>query len=97
MPDDPQAVGDIRLTIRERRELGLTVFNVARIVRELDQAGELDRNDRAATSAQVLERIIADNPQAVRNAVGERDWASFLEALMRFIEAILPIILMFMG
>ncbi len=92
--DNPQ--GTIRLTFRERRKLGLTFRNIRNAVAELDAAGELDRNDPAGTSLQVLEKILTENPQAVKAVAGERDWASFLDALMAFLERLLSIWLTFM-
>ena len=93
--EDPQ--GTIRLTFRERRKLGLTIRNIRKAVAELKESGDLDRQDVAGTSAQVLEKLVKSNPQAVEDAVGERDWASFLDALLSFIEKLMPIILLFFG
>jgi len=89
--------GEIRLTRKERRKLGLTFRNVRKTVAELKKAGELDTGDPDGTAVQVLEKIVGDNPKAVQEVVGDRDWASFLDALLKFLEQIMPIILMFFG
>ncbi len=92
--DNPE--GTIRLTFRERRKLGLNFRNIRKAVAELDAAGELDKDDPAGTSVQVMEKILNQNPPAVKAVVGERDWASFLDALLVFLEKLLSIWLMFM-
>ncbi len=94
-PQDPE--GTIRLTFRERRKLGLTFRNIRKAVAEIKESGDFDKNDVAGTSAQVLEKIVRENPQGIQDAVGERDWASFLDALLSFIEKLMPIILLFFG
>jgi hypothetical protein len=81
-----------RLTIRERRKLGLTFRNVLRVTRELQDEGVLDKHDKAGTAAQILERLTHEDPQAYQEVKGDFDWDAFLE----FLEKLLPIILMFM-
>jgi len=73
---------------RERRELGITFANVVAVARKQSRDGV------KVTADTIRDEIIGDNLDLVER-VGERDWASFLEALMKFIEAIMPFLQMF--
>ena len=77
-------------TVRERRKLGVTLRNAVRIARELKRDGEAVNADAIAMV------MVEDNPAAFVQA-GERDWESFFAALVKFLEAIMPIIQMFMA
>jgi hypothetical protein len=84
-----------RMSFRERRKLGFTFVNVRRVVKEMDAAGELDRDDPDGIAAQVMARLIAEKPAEFQKVAAERDWAEFFDALLAFIEKILPIIMQF--
>ena len=75
---------------RERRKLGVTLRNAIKIARELKKDGE------EVNAESIAMAMIEENPKAFERA-GERDWSSFFEALIKFIEAIMPIIQMFMS
>lgn len=75
---------------RERRKAGVTLGNAIRIARALKRDGQ------EVTSEAIVYEMIEDSPKAFQR-VGERDWSSFFEALVKFIEAIMPIIQMFMA
>ncbi len=86
------AMGQRRLSLRERRELGITWANVHAKAKELYQSGEIDADmSRAEIAAMVFSQIAADNPQAFADA--SVDW----DAIIAFIEAILPLILQIIG
>ena len=79
---------------RERRRLGITLRNMARVAYELKAADEWSE-DRRTNAASIAAQLIDEKPTAFIKA-GERDWASFLEAVISFIEAFMPLILIFM-
>jgi len=81
-----------RIGFLQRRKLGLNFGNVLRVTREMNAAGELDIEHPDAMAAQVLQRIMDENPEAFQKALADRDWASFFEALLAFLEQILPLI-----
>lgn len=84
--------GNRELTIRQRRELGLTIPNMLSAIRELRDAGEIDSTtNRAEMAALVAARLEQRNPEAF-GAVG-LNW----EAILAFIEALLPILLKLLG
>jgi len=83
-----EAVG--RLGILERRKLGLTFRNVLRAAKELDAAGQFDAENPDLTSARLAVKLAAENPKAYQE-VGV-DW----DAILAFIEALLPLIIQFM-
>lgn len=85
------------LSFRERRAAGVTFGNVLTKLREMQADGTLDDLDKSARAAEVLHRIVQDDPQAVKAAAGERDWESFLAAMLAFLEAIIPILMIFFG
>jgi hypothetical protein len=74
---------------RERRKLGVTLKNAIRIARQLKE------NNEEVTAENIALVMIENNPQAFERA-GERDWESFFTTLLKIIEAIMPIIQMFM-
>ena len=76
------------LTIRERREMGLTVRNVSRVLQELDKAGEINEETTTEEAAvMVLSVLLADNPAAFQDPA--IDW----EAILAFLERLIPLIL----
>ena len=85
------------LSFRERRAAGVTFRNVAKKLAEMQEDGSLEELDSSARAAEVLRRIQADDPKALMDACGDRDWTEFFSALLAFIEKIIPIILMIFG
>jgi hypothetical protein len=81
--------------VLQRRRLGVTFVNVARIVREMDAAGELDRDQPDGIALQVLARLQAENPEEFAKVMADRDWASFFDALLAFLEKMIPIFMQF--
>ncbi len=88
-------LAEINCGLRERRALGLTVFGMARVARELKAEGAWPESRREQAAA-IAARLVDENPEA-GGAAGERDRASFLEALIAFIGKMMPLILIFMG
>ena len=80
----------------QRRRLGVTFVNVARVVREMDAAGELDRDQPDGIALQVMARLQSENPEEFAKVMADRDWAAFFDALLAFLEKMLPLILTFM-
>lgn len=89
--DQDQAVG--RLGVLERRKLGLTFGNAVRIASKLHRDGSLVTDDSQTAAAQVAAAMVAEQPVAFREAVGERDWEEFFSALISFLEKMMPLIL----
>lgn len=81
------------LTLREARALGVTFATVKRAVEELRNSGDLDAAaSRAEVAALVADRLAEQNAAAFRAAAG-LDW----DALLAFIEKLLPLILRLLG
>jgi len=81
------------LTLREARALGVTVGSVKKAVEELRKSGDLDAaTSRAELAALVADRLAEQNAAAFRAAAG-LDW----DALLAFIEQLLPLILRLLG
>ena len=72
--DEPRRMGS--LTFRERRRMGVTFRNVLRLTREMKAAGELEDISQSEVAAAVLERIIAENPQAFADP--SVDWGGYV-------------------
>lgn len=88
----PNADGKRRLTRKERQDLGLTWLNVHQKAKELYQAGEISSDmSRAEIAALIFGRIALDHPTAFADPTV--DW----DAILAFIEAILPLILQIIG
>jgi len=86
------AFGQRRLSIRERRALGLTWRNVFQTTRDLYQDGEIDSDmARGTIAAMVFTEIAGENPKAFADP--SVDW----DAILAFIEEILPLILQLIG
>jgi len=94
----PMAKRD-RVTIRERRELGLTFRNVRRVLEDLEAEGVLERDDVSGTAVQVLDRLVQEDPDKFITAAceGDRDWGAFFESLIAFLERLLPLIIQIFG
>lgn len=81
------------LTLREARSLGVTVAAVRQAVEDLRKSGDLDAStSRPEMAALVADRLTEKNAQAFRAAAG-LDW----DALLAFIEKLLPLILRLLG
>ena len=72
---------------KKRRKLGLTFNSIRKTVRKLKSNGDLEGLDNAAIAAAVMEKLAADNPKLL--GIKDFDW----DALLAFIEKLLPIIL----
>lgn len=81
-----------RIGVLERRKLGLTFGNALRITRKLQADGTLIADDPQAAAAQVAAAMVAENPGAFKAAAGA-DWEEFFNALVAFIEKMMPLIL----
>jgi len=90
-PEADQAEPAGRLGFLERRKLGLTFRAVLKTAKELKADGQLDTENPDIAAAQVTAKILGENPQAFEKA--GVDW----EAILAFIEAIVPLILQFMA
>jgi len=75
------------LSWRQRRAMGITPRNMIRVVREMEKDGSLESVDQAELSAMVLDRLMTENPKAFADP--SLDW----DAILSFIEALLPVIL----
>ena len=75
-----------RMGILERRRLGLTFGNIARVAKDLKSKGQL-AEDPTIAAGQIMAQIAAENPQTYSEP--GVDW----DAILEFIEALLPIIL----
>lgn len=88
MSTDLSAVGG--LTIRQRRDMGLTLLNVRRVAKGLLDSGEITRDmPREEIAAAVLAVLTSENPKAFADP--GVDW----DALLSFIERLLAILLPF--
>lgn len=74
------------LSRREARQLGLTIREITSIARELKSAGLLT-GDRETDAEMILSKAIERNPKAFADPA--LDW----DAILAFIERILPLIL----
>jgi len=75
------------LTIRQRREMGLTVANVRKVLVAKQKAGELDGKSTEELAVEVLNELVAANPKAFSDPA--IDW----DKLIAFIEKLIPLIL----
>ncbi len=76
-----------RMKIKKRRELGLTIRNIAKEVAKLKDAGELEDLSDAEISALVMNNLMEQNPKAYA------DPSLDFDSILKFIEFLLPIIL----
>jgi hypothetical protein len=76
------------LTIRQRREMGLTVANIMRATRKLCQDGTITKDmSKEDVAILVQEQLVMDNPKAFADP--SVDW----DAVLAFIEKLLPFIM----
>ena len=76
-----------RLRIREARRLGLTVRNIGPIVRKIRDEPDFADKTHAEIAVEVAERLAEQNPDGFRDP--NLDW----DAIIEFIEKLLPLIL----
>jgi len=93
--EDATPAAGRRLNRQERRRLGITLRNVRRVMADLEAAGELDQGDAAGTAAQVLSRLIDEQPQQYKQLAGDIDWDRVLEFIEKLVELLLKIIPLF--
>lgn len=80
------------LSIRQRRQLGITFANVMSAVRELKESGEVDAStSHSEVAGLVMDRLSKKDPQAF-GAPGLD-----LDAILKLIETLLPLILKLLG
>ena len=76
------------LSLRQRKEMGATFFNLMRITAKLQASGEITAEmTNAEASACVLNELLKDNPAAFQDP--EIDW----DALLAFIEKLMTMIM----
>lgn len=75
------------LSRRQRREMGLTISNVRRTVREINEEEDISEMTQEELSARTLDRIMSENPQ------GYQDAALDFEGILAFLEGLMPLIL----
>lgn len=96
-PADPTTVAAApkrTLSLLQARKLGITLQSVRKEVEELKAAGEIDSSmSRAEIAALVTDRLSNKNQAAFKAAGASLDW----EAILNFIEKLLPIILKLLG
>jgi hypothetical protein len=80
-----------RLGLLQRRRLGLTIPDLVPVVKELQAQGQLT-GEPSVDAVTVANVLIAKQPQEYQAAAG-RDWQAFFEALIAFLEKLLPLIL----
>ncbi|MFO7904519.1 MAG: hypothetical protein R6U98_17785 [Pirellulaceae bacterium] len=76
-----------RLNWRQRRAMGLTFSNLRKVTAELNEAGELEGLSRSGQAMAVFNELVDDNPQMYLQPGID------IDAIIQFIEAILPLIL----
>lgn len=82
------------MTMRERRQRGLTLRNMIRVGRQLKESGELTKgmsDDEMAEA--ILESIVAEDPKAF--AEPGIDFDAILELIKKWLPIIMAIIALF--
>jgi hypothetical protein len=82
-----EAASADRLTLKQRRQLGLTIPAITKAYKSVKQAGIDPAASKSEIAAAVMEKLATDNPKAY--ASDTLDW----EAILAFIERILDLIL----
>jgi hypothetical protein len=88
------------LAERHAKRLAVNRFRCLRIARELRRDGMISRGDSREEIATAIAAVIADeqsDEMELCMAEDGRDWEAFFAALIKFIEMIMPFIMMFMG
>lgn len=94
MPPNPEpAIARRGLTLRERRSLGLTLWNILRVLREMkrEDPKALD-GPRDELAEQVFGRVVDENPEAAAGIDWENiDWAKVLKFIMDVIAMLIAV------
>lgn len=80
-----------RLGLLQRRRLGLTIPALAPVVKKLRDEGQLT-GEPSVDAVMVANFLVSQNQEEYKAAAG-RDWQAFFEALIAFLEKLLPLIL----
>lgn len=91
---NPKAIKADRMTLRERRALGLTVGNVRRIVLELREKGTTT-DDPATLSLAVANQLLTENATVYSQLDPAFDWDSFMAFVEKIVELIMKLIGLF--
>lgn len=76
------------LTMRQRRDMGLTFGNIMRATRVVVASGAIDADDPAeVVAAAVAQQLVVENTKAFADP--SLDW----DAVLAFIEKLIPIIM----
>ena len=79
-----------RLTIRQRRAMGLTFVGTLRAARELARRGDItSTTDPKEMAAAIAEEIMLTNARAWSDHASSIDW----DAILAFIEKLIPLIM----
>lgn len=79
-----------KLTVRQRRQMGLTFRGALQAARELNRRGEIHKDmDSKEISALIAEEIMVTNAKAWADNAVAIDW----DAILAFIEKLIPLIL----
>ena len=81
-----------RLTWRQRREMGLTFADVRKQLIAMHADGELEGLSATEVTAEVLVRLVSENPKAYKDGV---DWDQIFNFLERVVALILQLIPLF--
>jgi len=93
---DPAGIRADRMTLRQRRELGLTVANVRRVVKDLEQSGQIEAGTDPATVSLMVAGVLMEENQAVYSGLPPAfDWDKFMEFVERIVELVMKIIGLF--
>lgn len=82
------ALGKERISLRERRRLGLTLPNMVRVAKQLKDEGRLTAETSRAEAAALIFMSIVPKEEVKLHA--DWDW----QAILDFIEALIPLILL---
>ena len=85
---------------RHAKRLGVHRWGCLRTARSLKRRGLISRDmTHKEIATAIAVEMAADNAEEMELCAAEdkRDWAAFFEALIAFIEKLMPFIMMFMG
>ena len=86
-PATEPAGAPVGLTIKQRRELGLTLNNLIRVTKQLKRDKKLEGLTHDQIAVVVAEQLVVENPKAAADAT--IDW----DAIIAFIERLIPLIM----
>ena len=79
-----------KLTIRQRRQMGLTIRGSLQAARELARRGEITRDmDKSYVAELIAQEIMLSNAKAWADNEASIDW----DAIIAFIEKLIPLIM----